>query len=145
MIREVVALPDWKAGNSLAFLISGSGKRVAEAYGNDAKLTPRLIIETEDSGVTEPSRNPATPHHVRLFFGSPPQARLERCVFDVYLQGKLALSNVALDPVGDAKGKSAVHSIENVMIEDQLKIRFVTKEGKALISGVEIRATDDRR
>jgi hypothetical protein len=144
MIREVIALPDWKSGNSLAFLISGSGKRVAEAYGNDAKLAPRLMIET-DEAVTEPTRGPASPHHVRLFFGSPPQAGLERCVFDVYVQGKLALSDVALDPAGDATVKSAVHSIENVMIEDQLQIRFVAKEGRAVISGVELRATDESR
>lgn len=145
MIREVVSLPDWKAGNSLAFLISGSGKRVAEAYGKDAKLAPQLIIETEDSVVTEPPRGPATPHQVRLFFGSPPQAGLERCVFDVYIQGKLTLSNIALDPAGGTTSKSAVHSLENVMIEDQLRIRFVAKEGKPSISGVEITATKERR
>ena len=144
IIKEVVSLPDWKAGNSLAFLISGSGKRVAEAYSKDSKLSPRLIIETGDAG-TEPARSPATPHHVRLFFGSPPQAGLERSVFDVFLQDKLVLSNVALDPNGDTTGRVAAHSVENVMIEDQLRIRFVAKEGKTVISGVEIRATDERR
>ena len=144
MIREVVSLPDWKSGNSLAFLISGSGKRVAEAHGKDRKLAPRLVIETDDR-VSEPPRGPETPHYVQLFFGSPPQAGLKRSVFDVYLQEKLVLSNVAVNPDGDASNRGTTHSIKNVMIDDQLRIRFVAKEGKALISGVEITATDKRR
>jgi hypothetical protein len=144
MIREVVSLPDWKSGNSLAFLINGSGKRVAEAYGKDGKLAPRLVIETDDR-VSEPPRDPATTHYVQLFFGSPPQVGLKRSIFDVYLQEKLVLSDVTLDPDGDTSNRGAIHSIENVMIDDQLRIRFVAKEGKALISGVEITATNKRR
>jgi len=144
MIREVVSLPDWKSGNSMAFLISGSGKRVAEAHGKDGKLAPRLVIET-DAPVTEPPRGPETPHHVRLFFGSPPQAGLKRSVFDVYLQEKLVLRDVTLAPDGAASNTGESHSFENVMIEDKLRIRFVAKEGKPLISGVEITATDERR
>ena len=143
MIREVVALPDWKPGNSLAFLISGSGKRVAEAGDGGTKVAPRLIVETDDT-LNETPRGAARQFRVRLFFGAPRQAGLERSVFDVYLQDRLVLRDVALDPDGDTSAV-AVHMVEDVMIADNLRIRFATKEGQPLISGVEIISVDKGR
>ena len=136
MIREVVSLPDWKSGNSLAFLVSGSGKRVAESFDGDGKLAPRLFVETDESGEAPPSGE-ARPFRVRLFFGAPQQAGLVRSVFDVYLQDRLVLRDVELDPDIDASA-SAVHTVDNVMITDSLRIRFAPKEGKPLISGIEL-------
>ena len=47
LIEEVVNRPDWQEGNAIVFLISGSGKRVAESYeGGGGERAPRLHIET---------------------------------------------------------------------------------------------------
>ncbi len=143
IIREVVSLPDWKPGNSLAFLISGSGKRVAESFNGDDKLAPRLFVETDKAGGASPSGQ-ARPFRVRLFFGVPQQAGLDRSVFDVYLQDQLVLRDVELDPDVDASS-AAVHTVDNVMIADSLRIRLATKEGKPLISGVELISTVPKR
>ncbi|MDA0918948.1 MAG: PQQ-binding-like beta-propeller repeat protein [Planctomycetota bacterium] len=139
MIREVVSLPDWEPGNSLAFLISGSGKRVAEAFDGDDKLAPRLFVETDETDETEtnsPSR-PGRQFRVRLLFGAPRQAGLGRSVFDVYLQDRLVLRDVELDP--DVAASSAVvHTVDDVMVADSLRIRFASKQGEPMISGVEL-------
>jgi len=45
LIQEVVSLPDWQAGNAVVFIISGSGRRVAESYDGDPQGAPRLYIE----------------------------------------------------------------------------------------------------
>ena len=46
LIQEVVAQPDWQEGNAVAFIITGSGKRVAESYDRYNKDgAPTLYIE----------------------------------------------------------------------------------------------------
>ena len=45
ILQEVMARPGWVNGNAVAFLITGSGQRTAEAYDGDSILAPRLIIE----------------------------------------------------------------------------------------------------
>ena len=45
LIQEVIALPDWQAGNALVFIISGSGERDAESYDGDPTAAPRLYVE----------------------------------------------------------------------------------------------------
>lgn len=144
MIREVVSQPAWKSGNSVAFLISGAGKRVAEAYGTNQTVAPRLIIETDNS-INETPNSSSTPWQVRLYFGAPPTVGLARSVFDVYLQDKKVLSNLTIDPAGKDAEKAAVHSFSDIMISDQLRIRLVPEEGKPVISGVELSATVSRQ
>ena len=143
MIREVVSLPDWKPGNSIAFVVSGSGKRVAEAFDGDDKLAPRLFVETDEADKNSPS-GLARQFRVRLFFGAPKQAELGRSVFDVYLQDRLVLRDVELDPDVEASS-AAVYTVDNVTIADDLRIRFDAKEGKPLISGVELTSMDSIR
>jgi outer membrane protein assembly factor BamB len=138
LIREVVMQPEWKPGNSLAFILSGAGKRVAEAHGSDSKVAPRLVLEADDVISQAAASNSATPYRVRLFFGTPPAAGLGRTVFDVYLQDQRVLSDVTVDPAGNDNVKTAVHSFENILISDELRIRFVPKVGKPVISGVEL-------
>ena len=53
LVHEVVNRPDWREGNALVLLISGSGRRVAMAYDDSASVfsaagawvAPRLYIE----------------------------------------------------------------------------------------------------
>ena len=45
VIQEVIAQPDWQVGNTLVFMISGSGKRVAESFDGDPRAAPLLYIE----------------------------------------------------------------------------------------------------
>ncbi|HLO18817.1 MAG TPA: hypothetical protein VK206_28555 [Anaerolineales bacterium] len=45
VIQEIVSQSGWASGNSLAIIITGSGKRVAKSYNGDAAGAPLLHIE----------------------------------------------------------------------------------------------------
>ncbi len=45
VIQEIVDRPGWMSGNSLAIIITGTGKRVAESYNGDQAGAPLLHVE----------------------------------------------------------------------------------------------------
>jgi hypothetical protein len=45
LVQEIVDRPGWSAGNAMAFVITGSGRRTAEAYDGDRDRAPVLEIE----------------------------------------------------------------------------------------------------
>ena len=45
IIQEILDRPDWNQMNDLAIIISGTGKRVAEAFDGDQDAAPKLIID----------------------------------------------------------------------------------------------------
>src|SRR5919109_321206 len=53
IVQEIVARPGWLAGNDVAFVITGSGTRTAEAFESNAAKAPLLHIE-----YSLPSSNP---------------------------------------------------------------------------------------
>jgi len=56
VIQEIVSRPGWSAGNSLALLIDGSGRRTAESVDGERDSAAQLLVEyrTTQSG-SEPS------------------------------------------------------------------------------------------
>jgi hypothetical protein len=55
IVEEIIALGGWASGNAMAFIVSGTGSRVAEAFEGDAAGAPLLHIEysstNEDNAV----------------------------------------------------------------------------------------------
>jgi chitodextrinase len=47
VIQEVVDQPGWSSGNALVLLVSGSGKRVAEAFDGVSSAAPELVLQYE--------------------------------------------------------------------------------------------------
>ena len=45
VVQEIVARPGWAGGNALALIVTGSGRRTAEAFESGASLAPVLHIE----------------------------------------------------------------------------------------------------
>ena len=45
IIQEIVNRPGWSSGNSLAIIISGTGRRIAEASESGASVAPLLHVE----------------------------------------------------------------------------------------------------
>jgi len=45
IVQEIVSETGWSSGNAMAFIFTGNGKRVAEAYDGDAAGAPQLYIE----------------------------------------------------------------------------------------------------
>ncbi len=50
LVQAVVNRPGWASGNSIAFTITGTGKRVAESYNGSASGAPLLHVEYVPSG-----------------------------------------------------------------------------------------------
>jgi hypothetical protein len=50
LVQEVVSGPGWASGNAIAFLIGGSGRRVAEAVDGSATGAPLLHVEYLGAG-----------------------------------------------------------------------------------------------
>jgi hypothetical protein len=50
LVGAIVARPGWASGNALAFVISGSGTRVAESYDASPLAAPVLVIEYIPAG-----------------------------------------------------------------------------------------------
>ncbi len=58
LVQEIVNLNTWIPSNSMAFMISGTGKRVAESFNGSLSGAPTLIIEYGDYDSTVPVEEP---------------------------------------------------------------------------------------
>ena len=63
VIQNVVNRPGWSAGNAMAFIITGSGSRIAKSYERDVYGAPYLHIE-----YSEPTGTPPPPGGTILTF-----------------------------------------------------------------------------
>ena len=50
VVQEIVNRGGWQSGNSMAFIISGAGKRVADSYNGNPATAPRLRIQVQGGG-----------------------------------------------------------------------------------------------
>ena len=133
LLRPVLRHPDWRAGNSLVFLIRGTGSRIAQASGATVANGAKLVVIAD--GYTRPPL-PAADHQVRLFFGDR-QPHGQPCIFDVYLQGKRVLQSVHLG-AGRPSGQPNHHTFRGISIAETLEIRLEPKAGEPLLSGIEV-------
>jgi hypothetical protein len=90
--------------------------------------------------------DPVHRYNVRLHFACSPIASEGRRVFDVYVQDELVLSDVTIDPADGSGQETAEHLLEQIPIAGNLRLRFVPKQGAAVLSGIEIekRETEKR-
>ncbi len=45
IVQEIIAMPGWKSGNAMTFIVSGVGKRVAESFDGEPAAAPLLHVE----------------------------------------------------------------------------------------------------
>ncbi|MGH3136697.1 MAG: PKD domain-containing protein, partial [Gaiellaceae bacterium] len=57
VIQEIVSRPNWASSNSLVLVITGSGRRVAEAWDSNPAAAPLLHVEWTTGGNQPPSVN----------------------------------------------------------------------------------------
>jgi uncharacterized repeat protein (TIGR01451 family) len=50
IVQEIVDRPGWSTGNSMVFVINGSGSRTAESYEGSSSRAPQLTIEYVEGG-----------------------------------------------------------------------------------------------
>ncbi len=61
VVQEIVDRPGWSAGNSLAIVVDGSGRRVASAFEAAAQAAPLLHVSFITGGGVTPTQPPPTP------------------------------------------------------------------------------------
>jgi len=139
LIQAVVDQVDWEPGNSVVFLFSGTGKRVATASKGPTPEAAKLVIDADLVDLDQLAGSaPANRYDVRLHFAASPLDQGGVRVFDVFVQDKLLLSDVTIKPTGSPQERFAVKLLEDVPIADKLRIRFVPKQGSAALAGIEV-------
>ncbi|MCA9201263.1 MAG: hypothetical protein KDA87_27165, partial [Planctomycetales bacterium] len=137
LIRQIVNRSDWQKGNALAFVISGSGKRNAKAFVSDAKDAPRLIIEPFD----RPEANIANKlsHTIRLTFAElDADIQPGQRIFSVSINGQIVEEDLDVVAATGGTHLGIVKEYANVRLDDELRVRFIPKEGQPICSGIEV-------
>ena len=141
LVQAVIDRADWQQGNPLAFVISGQGKRVAAAF-KDKDSSPRLVIDA-DVAPTTAAPVPPTRHTVRLHFAEPNDVTAGVRVFDVRLQGQMAVKGLDIVAETGSPRTTLVKEFTDVPIGDALQVDFDPQAGQPLICGIEIIRQDE--
>ena len=132
LLQKIVDRDNWTPGNAVAFVVSGSGKRVAVAGESRDKPGARLLIDADDVvKLSTPLRKKR--YRVNLLFAA--LRDTSACDFDVIANGKLVAENLRLSATAD-RTTSADFEID---LSDTLDIAFKSHTGQPVLSGISIR------
>lgn len=139
LIAEVTKRKGWKSGNAIAFIITGSGKRVAKSNGKPA---PTLVAELTNPPKPAPTKKePEVFYTVRLHFLEPKDLKPGDRVFDVAIQGKTVLKGFDIRAEADGSLRGIVKEFKRVPVTDALKIDLIRSQKSAAgpaLGGVEM-------
>ncbi len=139
LVQSVVDQAGWQPGNSIVFLFTGKGKRIAVASKGPTADAAKLVIDADLVDLDELAAPPAASrYNIHLHFAASPDDHRGQRVFDVYAQDQLICRDVTIDPAGTTQDRYSVKLIEGVTIADKLRLRFVPKKGQASLAGIEI-------
>ena len=139
IIQEIVDRPDWKPGNSLAFMIEGTGKRVAVASsGRGQKGSARLMIDADQAANPSDETVAARSYELKLYFAAPQSPNSELRQFDVAINDEVVLRDVTVDPNGPPEQQAVVHDVQVQSKSNRLVLRLDAKRGTPVLSGIEI-------
>lgn len=139
LVREVINRSDWQPGNSIVFVVSGKGQRVAPSYRGESAPATRLIL---DADTVEPQQTPV-PYRVKLHFGAPRGLAAVSRNFDVRVQGELRSEPVRLDAEENQSAPFQTLTIERLLLEDQLDLQLIPRTGTPLLSGIELHRLEE--
>ncbi|MEO8269999.1 MAG: PQQ-binding-like beta-propeller repeat protein, partial [Aureliella sp.] len=127
------------AANSAKVTSDKENADKANGAHTTAVEAPKLVSEkTVSEETVSKEQAPERRYNVRLHFACSPLTKKGRRVFDVYAQDALVLSDVTLDPTGQSGPITMEGQLGDVSIAGELNLRFVAKEGTAVLSGIEI-------
>ena len=139
MVQEIIDRPDWEPGNSLSFLITGSGKRTAVAGQPGNERSPKLILDAEPSKSRSEEKQTSL-YDIELYFATPHESG-ESLSFDVLVNDQPLGSRILLDPADDQK-RHVIHRLEGVAVADELRLRMIPQTGSPVLSGISIVRSD---
>jgi hypothetical protein len=144
ILREILARSDWKKGNAIAFLIRGTGKRVATSADGGRQGYPKLVIETRvdpvDAEKSDSEKATPRPGRVRLLFAEPDaDVKKGERRFNVLVAGETVATD--FDVIERAGGplRTASLTLDEVPMGDSLEIELQpVTDREPILSGVEI-------
>ena len=141
LIREVISQEDWRPGNSLVFVVSGTGQRISAAVrGRDYGASARLVVDAEETLPVDVTSGQTDPYRIRLHFGIPKNSFKEARLFDVEIPGQARVDNIQ---IGGTAPPSVVQTLDRVLLGDWLELRFTPKTGRPVLSGIELYRLDN--
>ncbi len=151
ILGEIVNRPGWRAGNAVAFLITGSGKRVAQAFDRAPRGAPVLVFELENSPRPPPpaeqesagsdtAGDSAEPYTVRLYLAEPEEeVPMGQRVFAVALQGETVLEGMDITAETGGARQTLVREFREVPLGRTLTITLTPLATRApVLSGLEV-------
>lgn len=134
LVQAVIDRDDWQAGNSIAFQISGVGKRIAASSQAGRGNAAKLVIDADT--VAPKGDGQVLRYDVQVIFAAPSDEE-QAAVFDVFAQGECVHKAVHVNNSDALSGKTVL--LEDVPIDNELQLRFIPKQGKPIVAGVEIK------
>ncbi|MCH9654234.1 MAG: PQQ-binding-like beta-propeller repeat protein [Planctomycetes bacterium] len=149
LFKEILAKKDWKAGNPVTFLITGTGTRVAKSYKGASSGSARLVLKTKTQGQrkTQPvtqsvNEDSARRYTVILTFTEPDDhVKAEERIFDIRLQGKSVLQNLDIVKETGRTMRCLVKEFQGIPVNEQIEIELNAKgdsKHPPVISGIEV-------
>ncbi len=130
VIQEIVARPNWTSSNSLVLVITGSGRRVAEAWDSNPAAAPLLHVEwtTGGGGNQSPTVSAGEDQTITL----PAGANLDGTVLDDGQVAPLITTWSQVDGPGtvDFADASAVDTTATFPLAGQYTLRLTAFDGE---------------
>ncbi|HSF61849.1 MAG TPA: PKD domain-containing protein, partial [Gaiellaceae bacterium] len=128
VIHEIVSRANWTSSNSLVLIITGSGRRVAEAWDSNPAAAPLLHVEWTTGGNQPPSVNAGSDQTITL----PAGANLDGTVSD---DGQVAPLTTTWSQVGGPgtvgfENASAVDTTATFSQAGQYTLRLTASDGE---------------
>ncbi len=140
LIQSIINRSEWKPGNSIAFILKGTGRRIATSFDGKKELAPKLVLNyrMEDETI---SLDEAPRYTVRLHFFDPDHAGVGQRRFHVSLQGERVLESFDVAQVTSSDERVFTKTFSSVPVPRQVAIGLEKTDESVLpplLSGVEL-------
>jgi hypothetical protein len=110
IVQEIVSRPDWQAGNSMAFLIEGTGTRSADSRDGSKDYAPKLVISYTTAAESSIQRSIAASRMIAEDWGAGPADDLSRLeIFPNPVEAQLTLRTRLSTAPGSSTATLTIH------------------------------------
>jgi len=149
LLKEILSKKNWKPGNTVSFLITGTGTRIAKSYKGASSGSARLILKTKtkeqqkkQSLAQTAEEAAASRYTVRLTFTEPDSnIKSGERQFAVRLQGQSVLDNLDITRETGQPMGCLVKEFKGIPATDQIEIELEAvgdSKYQPVISGIEL-------
>lgn len=149
ILKEIQSKKNWKSGNAICFLITGTGTRIAKSYKGAKSGSARLVLKTKSQYKQDSQAVPTTSgdtaqnrYTIRLMFTEPDESvKAGDRQFQVRLQGQTVLENLDILHETGQTMHYLVKEFKGIPVTDHIEVEFDSLEDSPyppIISGIEI-------